>query len=101
MARGCLKYPPAKMNKRAVIQSRTNTTDTQGGYTEAWATDVTVWAHMTPLKGYERFQARQTETPVTHKITIRYRSGVTTAQRITYGGNTYHIKEVLNPDLDN
>jgi len=96
----CGKNPFAKMNKRIVIEENTRTTDGQGGYTEAWTTLATVWASIEPIKGYEKFQAAQMQTPVTHKIMIRYRTGITTACRINYDNRTFDIKEVLNVDED-
>jgi SPP1 family predicted phage head-tail adaptor len=90
----------ARMNRRVDIQSVTRTSDGQGGFTESWTTDATVWAYITQAKGYEKYQAMQLETPISHKITIRYRDGVTTAQRMVHEGNVFNIKEVLNPDMD-
>ncbi len=94
----CTKNPAAKMRHRVDIQSLTETTDDQGGFTKAWATDATVWAEIVPMKGYERFQAQQTQTPLTHKVTMRYRTGVTTAHRLLYGSRVFGIKEVINVD---
>lgn len=84
------------MDKRIELQSVTRVSDSQGGYTETWATYATVWAEIKPVKGYEKFQAMQNATPVTHNLVIRYRSGVTTAHRVLFGSRVFHIKEVLN-----
>ncbi len=84
------------MKYKVAIQSVTQTSDSQGGFTEAWATDATVWASIEPVKAYERFQAAKMETPVSHKITIRYRSGVTTKKRILWGSRVLDIKGVIN-----
>ncbi|WP_169331897.1 phage head closure protein [Zavarzinella formosa] len=97
----CGKYAPGKMDKRVAIQSVTRVSDGQGGFTDSWATDATVWANVNPTKGWEKFQAQQTQTPVTHKITIRYRSGITTKQRVLFGSRVFNIKEALNPDEAN
>lgn len=97
----CSKYLPAKMDKRVSIQTRTQTTDGQGGFTESWATDATVWARIEPMKGYEKFQAMQLQVPLTHKVTIRYRSGLTTAKRMLFGARVFDIKEVINLDEAN
>lgn len=97
----CSDFKPGKMKQRVSIQSITQASDGQGGFTESWATDATVWAYVRPVKGYEKYQAQQVQTPVTHKITIRYRTGVTTKQRILFGSRVFNIKEVLNPDEAN
>lgn len=101
MAKACNKYLPARMDKRVEIRSVTQVSDGQGGFTESWSTVATVWAYIKPLKEYERMQAMQLESPRSHKITIRYRSGITADQRIVWSGRTFHIKGVINPDEAN
>lgn len=98
MPRSCQDYLPAKMDKRVAIQSRSLASDGQGGFTETWATDATVWAYVRPYRGRERPQAGQTQTPVTHKITTRYRAGVTTKQRLLLDSRAFDVEEVINPD---
>lgn len=89
------------MKRRIQIQSVTETSDGQGGITEAWATFATVWASIEPLKGYEKMQAMQLASPITHKVIIRYLAGVTTRHRILYDGRVFAIKEVINPSEEN
>lgn len=84
------------MDKRVSIQAVTQTSDGQGGFTESWTTSATVWASIEPLKGWERMQAMQVQTPVTHKLVMRYRSGVSTGMRILYKARVFAIKEVIN-----
>ena len=97
----CAKNPFAKMRHRVTLQAITRSTDGQGGYTETWGNVADLWASIEPVKGWEKYQAAQTETPITHNITMRYRSGVTTAQRLLYGMRVFDIKECLNEGEDN
>lgn len=97
----CCEYRPAQMKHRLALQSLSRVADGQGGWTESWATEATVSAMIEPMKGYERFQAQQVQTPVTHKITIRYRSGVTTKKRFLFGSRVFEIKEVTNENEEN
>ena len=83
------------------IEERTRTSDGQGGFTEAWSTVTRAWASLKPVKAYEKFQAQQMETPISHEIVMRYVSGVTTANRITYSDRVFDIKEAINVDEDN
>jgi SPP1 family predicted phage head-tail adaptor len=53
------------------------------------------------MKGDEKFQAMQLQTPTIHKVTMRYRAGVTTAKRLLYGSRVFDIKEVINVDEAN
>jgi SPP1 family predicted phage head-tail adaptor len=91
------EYLPATLRHRVTIQVNTPVSDGQGGFTESWADGATVYASIEPLKGYERFQGMQMQTPVTHKIVMRYRSDVTTASRIKFGTRVFCVQEVLNP----
>ncbi len=82
--------------KRLTIQSVSRVSDGQGGSTESWTDGATVWASLEPLKAYEKFQASQIQVPVTHRITMRYRSDVTAASRFTLGTRIFYVKEVIN-----
>jgi SPP1 family predicted phage head-tail adaptor len=98
MPKQCLDYLPAKMDKRVTIQNVSQATDNQGGFTETWPDGASVSAWIQPMKGHERFQAMQMQTPMTHKIVMRYRTDVTTASRLKYGSRIFWVREVLNPD---
>lgn len=97
----CCDIPFAAMRKRLILQAETQTPDGQGGFTTAWADEATIFASLDPAKGYERYQGMQTQTPLSHKVTTRYRSGITTAKRLKYGTRVFGIKEVLNVEEDN
>jgi SPP1 family predicted phage head-tail adaptor len=86
----------AAMRKRVTIQNSTTLSDGQGGFTETWVDGAVVWASLEPAKGYERFQAMQMQTPITHKIVMRYRTDVTTATRLKYENRIFWIQECLN-----
>src|SRR5665213_2864274 len=89
------------MNRRVTIQQVSETPDGQGGFTEAWADVATVWASINPAKGWEKMQAMQLQTPITHKLVIRYRTGLTTKHRLLFGTRIFNIKEILNPGESN
>lgn len=96
MARACTKNPAARMDKRVTIQSVSQASDGQGGFTETWADGATVWAAVEQKKAWEKFQAMQTQTPVVWEVTMRYRADVTSASRLKYGALVLWIKEVIN-----
>ena len=85
-----------QMKHRLTIQNPVQTGDGQGGFTETFPDSATVHASIEPVKGYERFQAMQMQTPVTHKIVMRYRTDVTTASRLKFGTRVFWVKEALN-----
>ncbi len=92
----CAKDLVSRMDKRVAIQSASQVSDGQGGYSDVWATLATVWANIEPTKGWERMQAQQLQSPVTHKVKMRYYSGLTTKHRLLYGTRVLDIKEVIN-----
>jgi len=86
------------LRHRVSLQQSTLTADGGGGATLAWTTVATVWAAIQPLKGRERQRAEQIESPLTHRVTIRHRDGVTAAMRVLFGARVFNIRAVINPD---
>jgi SPP1 family predicted phage head-tail adaptor len=66
---------------------------------EAWTDYFTVWASVEPLNGRELFAAQEHHAEVTHRVRLRYRSEVTAQMRLTFGGRTYSIFAVIDPEL--
>ena len=58
---------------------------------------VTVWGSVDPLMGRELEAARQVESMVTHRIMIRYRSGVTPRSQVVHKTRTFEIESIQNP----
>ncbi len=100
LANGC-DNPAAALKKRVTIQNRSLSADGQGGFTELWANASTVWCSIEPVKGWERFQAMQAATPVTHKIVMRFNRTLSTASRLMYGDRYFEVREVLNRNEGN
>lgn len=86
---------------RISLQTASRTSDGGGGSTVSWTTSVTVWASIEPANGREPYIANQLNGQVSHKITIRYRSGVTTGYRVLFGTRTFDVQAVLNKDERN
>ena len=51
--------------------------------------------------GTEGQIARQTNPRLTHRILIRYRSGITARNRILFGSRIFEVTQVVNPDMRN
>lgn len=86
------------LRHRITIQSVTETSDGMGGFTEAWATYVTAWADIKPVKGEEALEHKKLEHELVHRIWTRYISGITTKMRIVWGTRTMRIIGLRNPD---
>ena len=78
------------------IQTSTETREAGGGRTRAWSTFATARACIEPLRGRERLHAMQIEDSVSHKITIRWRSGVTGKMRVKFGTRIFNIRAAIN-----
>lgn len=87
-----------KRQKRVAIQSKQTVRDAAGGASHTWVTDTTVWAHIAPASGKELYAGEQVKAEVTHKITIRYYSALTTTKRLLYGTRVFDINFIKNID---
>jgi len=85
------------MSKRIKLQSSSRTSDGAGGATVAWTDVATTWAAVEPVTGKEPYIAQQLQGQVTYKVTIRYRTGVSPAQRVLYGTRAFDVKAVIDP----
>ena len=57
-----------------------------------------LWGAMEMLSGTERVRADRPEQSLTHRITLRYREGVTGAMRLTSGLRRFAIRAASDPD---
>jgi SPP1 family predicted phage head-tail adaptor len=88
-----------KLRKRLEVQYNAadpdNPTDRRanGELIERWLTGFSAWGSVEPLSGREFWAAAQVQADVTHKITIRYRTGValTADMRIKLGTRVFHL----------
>ena len=89
------------LNKRVILQTVTQSTDGGGGFTDSWANTDTLWAGIEELTGSEGFEGQQTAASLSHRVTLRYRTGVTPQLRLLYGSRVFKINAVLNPGQRN
>lgn len=91
-----------ELNKRIEIQSKTSTADGLGGYTDVWATTYNLWAAIWPLSAADVIEGMKTSAQVTHRVRIRYQSGITSAMRVKFGTIYYSIiAPPINPNMAN
>lgn len=91
-----------KLRQRLLIQYDSTPTaqDAYGQPTPTWTELDTVWAEITPTRGYERFisGAEQQQAVLTHRVRIRFRSDVTPRMRGVWETRVLDIEEVQDPD---
>jgi len=84
------------------VQEQTDTADGLGGFSTVWSDKFTTRAAIWPLSSKEQLDAMKLESVVTNKIRIRYRSGITSKNRIKFGSRIFNIKGTpINPDERN
>ena len=87
------------LRHRVTIQPYELVVDDYGAplHRESWKDVATVWASVEAMSGRDFFAARQEQSEVTHKVTIRYRGDVTAQMRVLHGGKIFGIVAPL-PD---
>lgn len=69
-----------------------------GGTTRRYAAGPQLWGAVEMLSAAERLCAGRPEAAVTHRVTLRYREGVTGAMRLASGLRRFRIKAATDPD---
>ena len=90
-----------KLRHKVTIKSREASQDEYGEVTYTWSTAARAWANIEPLAGRELLHAQQVNAELTHRVTMRYMSGVDPTDRIAFGSRTLEVVSVINPDERN
>ena len=81
------------LRHRIDFQVETETADGMGGKNLTWAAVYrAVPAAIWPVSSRERLDNLKLESEITHKIRVRYISGITSKHRIKYGTRTFDIQ---------
>ena len=84
------------LDQRIVIERLVEGYDELGQPINDWLPIVTTWAEVSPLVGREYLAAAALVAEVTARIRMRYRPGITAADRIVHEGTTYGITSVAD-----
>jgi SPP1 family predicted phage head-tail adaptor len=87
---------PAKLRHLVAIQSRATTPNAHGQLDDTWTTILTAFADVEPVSGQSQESAGAELATVTHTITIRFRSNITTRNRLVYGQRIFDIVSVID-----
>lgn len=90
--------PAGRLNKRISIEAPADppVQTASGAVQKTWVPFATVWASFEPLSGKEIFAAQQYSSEATHRVTIRYRAGLTSKMRIKLGTRAFDILSEMN-----
>jgi SPP1 family predicted phage head-tail adaptor len=87
-----------ELTRRLVLQQPVGTPDGAGGVTRAYAPVTTLWASVEPISARGVVVAGAPGATVTHRISIRWRSDVTTRYRLVDGARVYRIVSMRDQD---
>src|SRR5687767_10077208 len=92
--------PIGKLDQIVTIQYATTTADGMGGTTVAWKPEDyrQVWASVLPLtlSERERLASLQITAMQSYRVVMRYRSDLTTKERLVWRGKTLQIHTVTD-----
>lgn len=83
-----------KMDRRITIERQTETVKPSGDVVKAWSTVAVVWAEVLQQTASEFFTGFGEAETGSIIFRVRFHPGVTTADRISYNGNAYGLKEI-------
>lgn len=87
------------LTQRVSLQRNAGTAvDAYGQPSNTWGTYATVWASVRPLSGREQEIGAARGALISHRVRLRYRSGVEHGDRIYLGGRILEIISVRNID---
>jgi len=84
-----------EMRERVTVQQATTSTNSIGETTLAWTDLTTVWAAINGVRSSEALADGQQEIRITHRVRIRYISGLTHNDRFIWRGRTLQIVSLL------
>jgi SPP1 family predicted phage head-tail adaptor len=92
---------PGKLRHRVTIQSPSRAADGQSGYATTWVDVATVHAEITSLSSSSGYDIFQLYPQASHQVKIRYRSGISTQNRLLFGSRVFLLQGWLNPQERN
>ena len=85
-----------ELRHRLTLQQPVRTADGGGGADVAWTDVADLWASVEPLSGRETLAAERAQAIVSHRIRLRYRTGVASEMRFKLGTRLFNIRSVID-----
>jgi len=85
-----------KFDQRISIDAKAITRSAIGEEVVTWLPVAEVWARVEPIRGREWFAAAQQQDATDHRVTIRYRAGITREMRVLWRGEPLDIVSVID-----
>ena len=90
------------LRHRLTFQTASIARDAYGEADKTWSDTFTVWGSVIPVRAREYQEGRQLQADVTHRVKVRYRSGINTEMRIKHDldSRTAVYYEILHPPIE-
>jgi SPP1 family predicted phage head-tail adaptor len=102
------KNMSSRLRHRLTLQQEMRTDDGAGGYVKSWEDVADLWGEIVSLSGSDSklnatsgkkiLYAGQLQGMISHKVTLRYRDGVTSAMRLVFEERIFNIRYVANTE---
>jgi SPP1 family predicted phage head-tail adaptor len=86
---------PGEMRERVTVQQATPTVNSIGESTLTWNTLTTVWAAVNGVSSSEALVDGQQESRITHRVRLRYITGLKHTDRFLWRGRILQIVSLL------
>jgi len=83
-----------KLDRRIIIQQKTENTDSYGQRTLTWGTYSTVWANTMEMLGKEDDDSNNRSTKREVQFRVRYNSNFTNEMRVIWESEYYKIEDI-------
>jgi SPP1 family predicted phage head-tail adaptor len=86
---------PGKLRERVTVQQATQSRNSLGEAVMSWADWQTVWASVEGVSAREALAAGQMEVTISHRVRLRYLTGLAQNMRLSWRGRTLDIVSIL------
>jgi SPP1 family predicted phage head-tail adaptor len=86
-----------RLRHKIDIQIESTAQNSYGEQTQSWSNYLSsIWASIDPIAGKEYFASDKLNADVSHKIRIRFRTGILPKMRVKYNSRYFDIISVIN-----
>lgn len=86
---------PGNLRERVTIQQASETRNALGESVQAWSTFAERWAQVEGISAREFLLSGQQQAEVSHRVRLRYVTGLTTQMRFLWRGRVLEIISLL------
>lgn len=89
---------PGLLRTPLILEAVSSIPDGAGGFVEDWQEIAALMGHVEPLRSSSRWSGEQRVESSTHRVTMRFRTGVEAEMRLRRNGRIFLIETVHDPD---